>query len=463
MNLIQAFKQSESLSHLAEPELQYIVDHGEVRSYTKGDYLFQAGEKADEFLFVLSGKFRIFLTQNGKTREVALLTPFEITGVLPYSRMTHAQGSAVCLEAAEVFAMHRDHFREIIVDHEPLAAALVHHMATRIRTFTKLRMQDEKLISLGKLSAGLAHELNNPAGAMVRSSEALSKHLKLLPEGFKRVMKSKLDPDVVDRVNDWLFELIEKERPRLNLAERNSREDELVEFLEKNDFEDPYELSEDLVDFGLSDEDLQKLKEQTGEDFETVLIWVVNNLNTERMVEEINTSAKRISELITSIKKYSHMDRDADRQAVDISEGLKSTLTMLRHKAKQVSVEVEESYDEPIPMISALPGELNQVWTNLIDNALDAMEEKGGTLRVTTRWDEPYVIATISDTGSGIPDEIQAQIFDPFFTTKEVGKGTGLGLDIANKIIARHKGKIDLQSKPGNTEFRISLPAVDSI
>lgn len=463
MNLIQSFKQSETLSHLEEEELQYLVDHGEVRSYAKGDYLFKAGEKADEFLFILTGKFRIFLTQNGKTREVALLTPHEITGVLPYSRMTHAQGSAVCLEAAEVFAMHRDHFRAIIVHHEPLAAALVHHMATRIRTFTKLRMQDEKLISLGKLSAGLAHELNNPASAMVRSSEALSKHLKLLPDGFKRVMKSKLDPEVVDRVNDWLFELIEKDRPRLSLSERNAREDEVIDFLEENDFEDPYELSEDIVDFGLTVEQLERLKEESGEDFETVLIWVVNNLNTERMVQEINTSAKRISELITSIKKYSHMDRDADRQAVDISEGLKSTLTMLRHKAKQASVEIEENYHETIPMISALPGELNQVWTNLIDNAIDAMEESGGLLTVTTLWEEPYVVVTITDTGTGIPEEIQAQIFDPFFTTKQVGKGTGLGLDIVNKIIARHKGRIELQSKPGNTEFRISLPAVDAI
>jgi len=463
MDLIEAFRKNESLAHLEDADLAYLIDHGQRKLFKKGDLIFKKGEPADELLFILSGRFRIFMTRNGENREVAMLQPFDITGVLPYSRMTHAQGSAECREAGEIFALHRSHFREIIVNHQPLAEALVHHMATRIRTFTKLRMQDEKLISLGKLSAGLAHELNNPASAMVRSSEALSNHLKLLPDSFKRVMKSNLDPEKVDRVNDWLFSILKNERATLSLMERSEREDAIADLLEEYGVDDPFELAEECVDFGLSPEDIKRLHDQTGEgDFATVINWVVNNLSTERMVEEIHTSAERISTLVKSIKEYSHMDRSQDRQDVDINAGLKSTITMLRHKAKQAQVEVEEDYCESIPHLSGMPGELNQVWTNIIDNAIDAMEG-GGKLNIITDWVEPNVGVRISDTGAGIPEDIQNQIFDPFFTTKSVGKGTGLGLDIVNKIVARHNGRIDLDSKPGSTTFTITLPAVEAI
>lgn len=463
MNLIDALRQNESLAHLSSDDLKYLVENGERRIIKKGENLFEAGEAADELLFIISGRFRIYMTRNGENREVAMLHPNDLTGVLPYSRMTHAGGTAECRESGEVLAIHRNKFREIIVDHSPLAEALVHHMATRIRTFTKLRMQDEKLISLGKLSAGLAHELNNPASAMVRSSEELVKHLKLLPDGFKQVMNSNLDPQKVDLVNDWLFKILECERPTLTLTERSDREDEIADLLEEYDVDDPYEMAEEVVDFGLSAKDVEMLREHTGDgDFATVLSWVVNNLSTERMVEEIHTSAERISTLIKSIKEYSHMDRSQDRQDVDINAGLKSTVTMLRHKAKNAQIEIEEKYCETIPHLSGMPGELNQVWTNIIDNALDAMEG-GGTLGIETDWKEPSVYIRISDTGTGISEEIQNQIFDPFFTTKSVGKGTGLGLDIVNKIIARHKGRIDLASKPGKTEFTIVLPAVEAI
>lgn len=463
MNLIQAFRKNESLHGIADEHLQFLVDHGEVRSYRKGNFIFKAGDPADEFIYVLSGRFRLFLTKNGQTREVAMLTPYEISGLLPYSRMTHAQGNAECREDAQLFTLHRQHFREIIVNHEPLAEALVHHMASRIRDFTKLRMQDEKLISLGKLSAGLAHELNNPASAMVRSSEELFKHLKLLPESFKQVMKSNLDPAKVDETTEWLFTILENKRPSLTLMQRNEREDAIFDLLEGYGIEDAYELAEECVDYGLCAEDIERLHDLTGEgDFHTVIRWVVNNLSTERMVEEIHTSAERISTLIGSIKEYSHMDRSQDRQAVDINAGLRSTITMLRHKAKQGQILIEEEFCDSIPHLSGLPGELNQVWTNIIDNALDAMDG-GGTLSIRTDWVEPNVCIKIADTGSGIPEEIQSQIFDPFFTTKSVGKGTGLGLDIVNKIIARHSGRIDLKSKPGHTEFTITLPAVEAI
>ena len=463
MDLINAFKQSEALAHLNSADLQFLAEKGTTRKFQKGEYIFQAGEEAKEFIYVLSGRFRIFLTQNGETRELGTLSRFDLGGVLPYSRMTHSVGTGECKEAGELFVLNRSFFREMIVDHHPLAEALVHHMASRIRTFTKLRMQDEKLISLGKLSAGLAHELNNPASAMVRSSEELSKHLKLLPDGFKRVMNSNLDPQKVDLVNDWLFKILGNERPTLSLMERNDREDEVSDLLEEFEVEDAFELAEEAVDYGLCGDDIKMLHKHTGSgDFATVLEWVINNLSTERMVGEIHTSAERISTLIKSIKEYSHMDRSRDRQDVDINSGLQSTVTMLRHKVKHAKIEIEENYCSSIPHLSGMPGELNQVWTNIIDNAIDAMED-GGMLSVSTDWYEPNICVQISDTGPGIPEEIRNQIFDPFFTTKSVGKGTGLGLDIVNKIVTRHNGRIELDSKPGSTTFNIILPAVDAL
>jgi len=463
-NLLQAFQLSDTLKDLDKSQLQFLIDRGEVISFKKGDFLFEKDKPADFLIYVISGRFRIYLMQNNQKREVATLEPGNITGVLPYSRMTHATGFAQALEASEILQLHKDHFKEMIIDFHPLAEALVHHMATRIRDFTKMRMQDEKLISLGKLSAGLAHELNNPASAMVRSSEALSKHLKLLPDGFKRVMKSNLDPNVVDEVNDWLFDLLKEDSKQLTLMDRNKKEDELIDYLEELELENAFELAEELVEYGIEIDKVKELQDKIGNgDFETILTWVANNINTERMVEEINTSAQRIAELISSIKEYSHMDRSKDRQAVDVNHGIHSTLTMLKHKIKKSNIEVETDLSEVIPAVSGFPGELNQVWTNLIDNAIDAMSEKGGTLSIKTEWCEPLVAVEIGDTGSGIPEEIQGQIFDPFFTTKEVGKGTGLGLDIVSRIITRHRASIDLNSKPGKTTFRILLPATEEI
>jgi len=463
-NLLEAFQLSDTLNKLDKGQLQFLIDRGEVISFKKGDFLFEKDKPADYLIYIISGRFRIYLIQNSQKREVATLLPGNITGVLPYSRMTHASGYAQALESSKIFQLHKDHFREMIVDYHPLAEALVHHMATRIRDFTKMRMQDEKLISLGKLSAGLAHELNNPASAMVRSSEELGKHLKLLPDGFKRVMKSNLDPDVVDEVNDWLFDLLKEESKQMSLMDRNKKEDELIDYLDELELEKAFELGEELVEFGIELDQIKSLHSKIGDgDFETVLSWVTNNISTERMVEEINTSAQRIAELIGSIKEYSHMDRSKDRQSVDVNHGISSTLTMLKYKIKKSKIQVEAELSETIPQVTGFPGELNQIWTNLLDNAIDAMGDEGGVLSIKTEWCDPYVAIEIGDTGSGIPEEIQGQIFDPFFTTKEVGKGTGLGLDIVSKIIGRHRASIELNSKPGKTIFRILLPATEEI
>ncbi len=465
MNIIEKLRLSDTLSPLPDGELKFLADCGKIIELAKGDSLFCKDEPADEAYFILSGKIRVYLEQNAEKREVAILLPGDISGVLPYSRMVKATGFGTAVNGSTVLSVHRNCFREMINEHPELTEALVHFMASRIRTFTAMRMQNEKLISLGKLSAGLAHELNNPAAVMVRSSEALINHLRLVPYNFKMVMKADIKPDVVDAMNDWLFDIIDNPKARLTLIQRNKVQDELGDYLDDLGFANPYELSETLVEHGIHLNDVERIRSLTGENgFEPTLRWVVSNLTTEQLVGEIRDSAQRIAGLIQSIKEYSHMDRINDRQLVNLNEGMRSTLRMLQHKVKSNKILVDDQLDENIPMISGFPGELNQVWTNMIDNALDAMEEQGGgTLVVKSEWCEPFVKIYIQDSGPGIPEEIQTRIFDPFFTTKKIGKGTGLGLDIVNKILVQHRADVQVNSKPGSTIFEISIPAVEAI
>ena len=421
--------------------------------------MFEKGSKTDHFLIMLSGEFRIFIQQNGDTRFFTEMQPGQLTGVLPYSRMKEATGFAQAKEKSEVFALHRDCFPDMIHDHYELTAALVHHMTDRARNFTSRQYQNEKLVSLGKLSAGLAHELNNPASAIVRSAQELQKHLKLIPENFKAVINLDVTPEQVDEVNGILFSKIEAgERSDLSLMERTEMEDEIADWLEDNGgVEDGYELAGTLVDFGFSTDELDNMSSQVKEqDFPNVIKWIDDNLTTDKMVKEIADAAQRIAELVQSIKGYTHMDRSSAMQKVDLHPGIVSTLTMLKHKVKQNKVDVVMDFCKELNPVMGHPGELNQVFTNLIDNALDAMENtENAQLKITTWNDEKYVRIDIKDSGPGIPPDVLDKIFDPFFTTKEMGKGTGMGLDVVAKIIQKHKGVINVNTEPGKTVFEL--------
>jgi signal transduction histidine kinase len=459
MHCLDIIKQNQYLSHLPEESLRFLTDKGRITPVKKGGFIFEKDLPSNDLIFVCSGYFRIYANQKDEQRELARLEPGDITGVLPYSRMTHARGYCQALEDSEVLLLDKKHFPQMITERHDLTEALVHLMSSRIREFTTSSMQNEKLMSLGKLSAGLAHELNNPAAAMVRSSAALSAHLKLIPDNFKDVLNMKVGPEDVEKVSELIFDILGRAQTTIPLMERTRREDELTDLLDAFAFEGALETAEELVDFGITPADVQRLHSITGDKaFAPTLKWIVNNLTTERSVKEINASALRIAELIGSIKEYSHMDTNKDRQDVDVNHGLRSTLKMLEHKARANKVTILEELDEENPMVNGFPGELNQVWTNFIDNALDAMETTGGALTVKTERCEHAIDVTIADTGVGIPPDVKNKIFDPFFTTKAIGKGTGLGLDIANKIILPHKARVEIESEPGNTRFTLSFP-----
>ncbi|MGB0430269.1 MAG: ATP-binding protein [Bacteroidia bacterium] len=464
MSHIDFLKNLEPLKSVPEPQLNWFLDNSNIRDFKVGEAVFSKGDVADQLYIIIEGDFRIHLERNGERREVGKMTTGDITGLLPYSRMTNASGNGVAETQAKVICFHKKHFNEMITQHFELTQAFVHVMTNRIRTFTTLQIQNEKLMSLGKLSAGLAHELNNPASAIVRSANALRDHLKGQPDKFKKVIQIEMASEQVDTINDLLFSKIDNHKSnQMSLMDRNDLEDDLTDWLEDNDIESPFDLVENLVEFDFSIDDLEMIKANVPSDnFRPIIGWIENNLSTEKMVEEIQEASTRIADLIGSIKGYTHMDRSRDIQKVDIHDGLRSTVTMLKHKIKKNKIIFIEDFAASLPPINGFPGELNQVFTNILDNAIDALadykEEPNPTITLKTIVDGSFVKTYIIDNGPGIPEEMINQIFDPFFTTKEMGKGTGLGLDVVAKIVRQHRGEVRVNSKKGNTEFEVCLP-----
>lgn len=342
-----------------------------------------------------------------------------------------------------------------------LTQALVHVMANRIKEYTAFEQQSEKMMALGKLSAGLAHELNNPAAAVVRGSVSLLKHLKMVPEAFKQIIALQLDVNNLNYLTDKLFEAISKaEKPLLSMMERSSLEDDMADWLENYGVVCAVDIAENLVDFGITETELKEIKSNIPDKaVSAVFNWINNNLVTEKIVLDIHEASGRIAALVGAVKSFTHMDQGHGKQYAEIHTGIRSTLTMLQHKIRSGNVQVIENFDTSLPEVNALIGELNQVWTNLLDNALDAMESnKQARLTITTNRIKDFVRVTISDNGPGIPDDIKKRIFEPFFTTKQIGKGTGLGLDVVMRIVKQHKGIIKVESKPGQTDFTVEFP-----
>jgi len=318
--------------------------------------------------------------------------------------------------------------------------------------------QREKLTALGKLSAGLAHEMNNPASAARRASEVLRHCTHDLRKANARLDRVTLTPEqrtLIAEIEDCLIDSMAS-APVLDSLVQSDREDEMTAWLERRGIPQARRFAPGLVEANVDQNDLDRLTEKfDAKVLPDVLMRVVSALSAERLTREIEASTGRISELVRAIKEYSYMDQ-LPEQEIDIHSGIESTLTMLKFRLKK-GVNVIREYDKTIPRIFAHGSELNQVWTNLIDNAIDAMGGKG-ELRIRTARELDMLLVEITDNGPGIPKEVQPQIFDPFFTTKGVGEGTGLGLDTVYRIVRSHHGEITLESRPGKTCFQVRLP-----
>ena len=444
-----------------EDQLSWLAGKGYIRSFKDGDQVFRKGDDIEGFSIVLNGKLQLYMVQNGNRRDLGAYEPYEILGRLPYSRMKAATGEGYAVGNLEMLTLHRDLFPELISSCHDITEALVHNMTDRVRDFTKFQQQNDKMMALGKLSAGLAHELNNPSAAIVRSAQELKKRLQTAPIQFKRVLKIRTDDVVVDKLNAIVFSKIDNHSKKtLSLIERTALEDELGDWLEQNGINEPWQMTETFADYGFTNDDFEQIKLLLRpEDLPSVLGWLNQVFSTERLVSEIEEASRRINTLVTSVKGYTHMDQAPEKQRVDIHDGIRNTLIMLNHKLKKAGIKVVEDFRHDPPEANILVSEMNQVWTNLVDNAIDAMEGMTtGVLEIKTERDREFSLVSITDNGPGIPKEIMDKIFDAFFTTKPIGKGTGLGLDVAQNIVSQHNGKIEVSSEPGKTTFKICFP-----
>jgi signal transduction histidine kinase len=455
--LQQALRDIPVLADLPEDHVAWLAAHARDVWAEAGDIMFKQGVVADTLVFILEGETNI-QREDQPDAPLYIARAGQVTGKLPFSRMRTFGGTARVVTRTRAALIHESLFNEMLTVAPELAQRLIGVMSDRIRESTKLDVQREKLMALGKLSAGLAHELNNPAAAIGRSSTALRETLDALRFAGLRVSHHTLTDEqtqFIDQSEQELIERLDQNHVPDPVAD-SDREDTISNWLEQHGVKDAWELAPLLSEAHTELERLEDGFKILGPAaFPDVISRVVRRLTAYRLLGEIENGSKRISELVRSIKEYSFMDQ-APEQEVDIHQGLESTLTMMNHVLKH-GIEVVRDYDKSLPPICARGSELNQVWTNLIDNAASAMKGKG-ELRIRTARENDRVLVEIRDNGSGIPANIQTRIFEPFFTTKPMGEGTGLGLDMVRRIISTHHGDIQVQSQPGDTRFQIRLP-----
>jgi signal transduction histidine kinase len=458
--LIEALRKIPVFEDLQEDQLQWFASNSEDLHFAGGDLVIEAGAPADRLIVILSGELQ---GKRLKGDAVYIAGAGSITGMLPFSRMTQFPSTIHATAPTRLAALHKDHFDEMFRRIPDIQPRLIGLLTDRVRETTRADQQREKLAALGKLSAGLAHELNNPASAVRRSTTGLREALGNLRESNFLLCREELSDEVLAHLAE-----IEKDvaaemtgSPVMDALDRSDREDHITSWLEKRGVSRPWELAPALVEAEADDECLGKMSEQfPGKTLEFALRRMSATIEVEKILRQIESSATRISELVKAIKEYTYMDQTGDKE-IDLHEGLESTLTMLHHDLKN-GINVRRDYDKSLPKICAKGSELNQVWTNLIDNAIDALAEKAkggkGEITVHTARDGAFALVDIIDNGSGIPPEVKGRIFDPFFTTKPVGEGTGLGLDTVYRIVRQHKGDVRVDSQPGETHFQVRLP-----
>ena len=443
---------------LPDSELQWLIDHSVEQQLEPGENFVEEGLPTDFFYVVLEGELQISRAVNGRRHVMGTTPPGIIGGEL--TLLNHLPTSMVTAQAimtSRLMVFDKQTFRQIFAVCPNFGAYIFKIATERMQSYATFIQQQEKMAALGKLSAGLAHELNNPAAAARRSAQSLSELLPALQAHTVHLSALGLtgsqlaDLDLCQ--NQWLVQVVSGQT--LSALEQSDREDELADWFENHGIENGWQMAEIFVTAEVKLDELSDLAACLPDQFlAPVMAWLHDSLCAASLLDEVEQSTRRISDLVGAIKEYTYMDR-APVQDVDVHHGLDITLKVLKHKLKNVTV--TRQYDPTIPAISGKGGELNQVWTNLIDNAIDAMAGQG-QLKLITRCENNFVMVEITDNGPGIPPDVQPHIFEPFFTTKEVGSGTGLGLDIAYRIVSEHKGNIEVWSKPGETRFIVRLP-----
>jgi len=457
--LVQRLESLKSLQTCPRAELEWLAEHGEFRRYAAGDVVLSTKEESREMIVMFSGRIVVYFGHGAGRRHSAESREGSITGLLPFSRLKSPPSDVLAEEETELIAIHRRLFPEMLHNCPVLVESLVHNMVDRARRFAAADWQDEKVMSLGRLAAGLAHELNNPAAAASSDATRLASALRDVGLSAHEFGLSTLDPaqrtlvlDAVDQCQGSNRSIV------VSTAERMEAEDSVSEWLGRHDIADDVAMS--LVDGGVPIETLDQLAGSlSAESLARAVRWVAASAAASNLATNVRRATQRMCDVVSAIRDFSHMDRAVVREPTDVAQGLADTINITRHGANASGVTLTLDIGPSLPKVAAVAADLNQVWSHLVGNAVYATAGDG-EVDVRAMLDGHTVVVAVRDNGPGIPVHLQSRIFDPFFTTKPVGEGIGLGLDTVRRTVSDFGGEVEFESQPGRTEFRVRLPAV---
>lgn len=450
-----------AFADLPDDQIAWFISHAEELHLKAGETYLRQGDPADAMFVIMEGQLQGRGDIGGET-VVFPLKPGDVTGVLPFSRMKQFTVGSRAITDARVLRFPSALFPDLVQKMPELAQRLVGLMSDRIRETTRMEQQRDRLASLGKLSAGLAHELNNPASAARRATSQLRDVLKKIKDASHELGRRDLTPAQKSEIEKLEASFVQQrdEVPPDPLT-ISDLEDQIDSLLRSHGQNDLWQMAAELARKNIKPEALESLfATLDAGTARAALVRIAASVEVATLLNEIENGTSRISDLVRAIKEYTYMDQ-TPVQNVDVVKSLETTLTIMNHKLKR-GVAVERDYQRVPLLVNSFGSELNQVWTNIIDNAIDAMGGQG-KLRIRTYRDDNCVVVEIADDGPGIPPDVQSHIFEPFFTTKRVGEGTGLGLDTTLRIVKKHRGSIQVSSKHGDTRFQVWLPLADGL
>jgi signal transduction histidine kinase len=443
---------------LPDDQIAWFISQSQELHLKAGESYSRQGDPADAMFVLLEGQLQGRGELGGET-IIFDLKPGDVTGLLPFSRMKLFTVSGRAETDSRALRFPASQFSDLVQKMPELTKRLVGLMSDRIRETTRMEQQRDRLASLGKLSAGLAHELNNPASAAKRATSQLRDILKQIKDASQDLGRRDLTPAQKSEIEKLEASIIQRDEPPHDALIISDLAEQIDSLLRSHGQDDLWQLAADLARKNVKPEVLESLFASLDTDTaRAALVRISASVEVANLLKEIESSTSRISDLVAAIKEYTYMDQ-APVQNVDVVKSLETTLTILNYKLRR-GVELQRDYQRIPLLVNSFGSELNQVWTNLIDNAIDAMGGKG-ELRVRTYRDDSCVVVEIGDNGPGISPEIKSHIFEPFFTTKGVGEGTGLGLDTVQRIVKKHRGTIQVSSRPGDTRFQVWLPLAE--